>query len=175
MRRWRESSEQRPKAAGTVARVQARPAPAGGSAASPQEVAAAGRGQSEEGGSPVAFHGKVALVTGAGSGMGQISAWRLADVGAQVAAVDINEEGLARTAAGRDNVHVFPCDVTDPSQVEQVVARVREQLGPIDRVTHAAAIMPASPLVDMPAEQILKIMQVNYAGTVYVTKATLPA
>lgn len=123
----------------------------------------------------MAFHGKVALVTGAGSGMGQISAWRLADVGAQVAAVDINEEGLARTAAGRDNVHVFPCDVTDPSQVEQVVARVREQLGPIDRVTHAAAIMPASPLIDMPVEKILKLMEVNYAGTVYVTMATLPA
>ncbi|RMF21275.1 MAG: SDR family NAD(P)-dependent oxidoreductase, partial [Deltaproteobacteria bacterium] len=115
----------------------------------------------------MAFHGKVALVTGAGSGMGQISAWRLADAGAQVAALDLNEQGLAKTAEGRDNVHVYPCDVTDRQQVEQVVGEIRDKLGPIDRVTHAAAIMPASPLVDMPVEQILKLMEVNYAGTVY--------
>ncbi len=121
------------------------------------------------------FHGKVALVTGAGSGMGQISAWRLADAGAQVAALDVDEQGLAKTAEGRDNVYVYPCDVTDHRQVERVVGEVSEKLGPIDRVTHAAAIMPASPLTEMPVEQILNLMNVNYAGTVYVTMATLPA
>ena len=123
----------------------------------------------------MAFHGKVALVTGAGSGMGQISAWRLADEGARVAALDLNAEGLAKTAAGRDNVRSYVCDVADFGAVESTVARITEELGPIDRVTHAAAIMPASPLVDMPAEKILRLMEINYAGTVHLTMATLPA
>jgi NAD(P)-dependent dehydrogenase (short-subunit alcohol dehydrogenase family) len=123
----------------------------------------------------VAFHGRVALVTGAGSGMGQLSAWRLADAGAQVAALDLDEAGLKTTAEGRPNLHGHACDVSDAAQVRDVVRTVESELGPIDRVTHAAAIMPTSPLVEMPAEQILRLMRVNYDGTVNVAMATLPA
>lgn len=122
----------------------------------------------------MAFHGKVALVTGAASGMGQLSAWKLADAGAAVAAVDVNEEGLARTSAGRPNVRGYRCDLANRDEVRATVERVRGDLGAIDRVTHAAAIMPASPVLSMPIDQIERVMRVNYEGTLHVTLTTLP-
>lgn len=123
----------------------------------------------------MAFHGKVALVTGAASGMGQISARRLADAGAHVAALDVNDDGLEDTARGRERVRVHHCDVADEEAVNETVKRVKSEWGQIDRVTHAAAIMPTSPLADAEPEWIKHLMRVNYDGTVNVTLATLPA
>ncbi len=122
----------------------------------------------------MAFTGKVALITGAGSGMGQLAAKRLADAGAKVAALDINEAGLAATAALNRNIQTYKVDVTDTQQVNQVVERVIAELGDLDRVINAAAIMPYGKILDHPTENILKIMDINYGGLVNVTKATLP-
>lgn len=122
----------------------------------------------------MAFHGKLALVTGAASGMGQLSAWRLADGGATVAAVDVDEDGLARTVAGRPSVRGYRCDLANLEEVRATVARIRAELGAIDRVTHAAAIMPTAPLLEMPIEKIERVMRVNYEGTLHITMATLP-
>ncbi|MFQ5352655.1 MAG: SDR family NAD(P)-dependent oxidoreductase [Candidatus Binatia bacterium] len=123
----------------------------------------------------MAFHGKVALVTGAASGMGRISARRLAEMGAEVAALDLNESGLEETAEGHGSIHGYVCDVSNEGGVAHVVGLVESELGPIDRVTHAAAIMPASPLAAMPTGEVLRLMRVNYDGTVNVTLATLPS
>ena len=123
----------------------------------------------------MAFYGKVALVTGAGSGMGRLSARRLAAAGAQVAALDVNEEGLAETARLWDNIHIYRCDVTDRDRVAQIVTEVETELGPIDRVTHAAAIMPAAPIADMDIGLIHKLMDINFGGTVNIVKAALPS
>jgi NAD(P)-dependent dehydrogenase (short-subunit alcohol dehydrogenase family) len=123
----------------------------------------------------MAFHGRVALVTGAASGMGRISAHRLADAGALVAAVDVNDAGLQETTANRDNVRAYLCDVADADAVAETIARVQTDLGPFDRVTHAAAIMPTSPLVKASALWIEHLMRVNYDGTVNTVLATLPA
>ncbi|MEZ4269366.1 MAG: SDR family oxidoreductase [Myxococcota bacterium] len=123
----------------------------------------------------MAFRGKVALVTGAASGMGRIAARRLAMEGAKVALVDLNAEGLEETAASRPGMESYVCDVGDPEAVAEVVARVRSELGTIDRVTHAAGIMPTAPVMEMPLDRIHNLMRVNYGGTVNVAKATLPA
>jgi len=122
----------------------------------------------------MAFHGRVALVTGGASGMGRIFAQRLADGGAQVAILDVNETGLRETKGSRPNVHPYPCDVTDFAAVQDAVAAVEGEYGAIDRVVHAAAIMPASPLLAEDPERIKRLMRVNYDGTVHVTHATLP-
>jgi len=120
------------------------------------------------------FRGRVALVTGGGSGMGQRMCERLAHAGARVAALDLNEEGLARTAATSGNITPFVVDVTDRAAVEGVVKQVRDELGPIDRVAAAAAIMPSDLLAEMDTDLIVKVMEVNYGGVVNITKAVLP-
>ncbi len=123
----------------------------------------------------MAFHGKVALVTGAASGMGQISAWRLAEAGAQVACLDWDEAKLPTTIAKHpDKLHPYVCDVSNADGVNEAVAAIERDLGPIDRVTHAAGIMPAGHVVDQPLEDVIRLMRVNYEGTVHVLRATLP-
>lgn len=121
------------------------------------------------------FHGSVALVTGAGSGMGQLSAWRLGAAGVRVAALDVDEEGLARTTRHAPMITAVLCDVTDADRVTEVVAEVAASLGPIDRVVNAAAIAPTGPLLEQDPECIRRAMGVNYGGLVNVTLATLPA
>ncbi len=122
----------------------------------------------------MAFHGKVALVTGAGSGMGRLAARQLAQGGALVAAIDVDEPGLAETAAGLTPIRAFRLDVTDVGSVVATVKEIESELGPIDRVYNAAAIMPTSLLMNQDTDEIHRIMDVNYGGLVNVTMATLP-
>jgi NAD(P)-dependent dehydrogenase (short-subunit alcohol dehydrogenase family) len=120
------------------------------------------------------FTGRVALITGAGSGMGRLSAQRLAGDGAAVAALDISEKGLAETADGRDGIATFEVDVSDHRAVTAAVGEVEARLGPIDRVVTAAAIMPLGKLLEQDVEQIHRLMAVNFGGLVNVAKAILP-
>lgn len=122
----------------------------------------------------MAFHGRVALVSGAASGMGRLAARNLAERGALVAALDVNEAGLAETAEGREGIHRFPVDVTRAEAVDAVVKEVESQLGPVDRVLNAAAIMPLGKLLEQDLATIHRIMDINYGGVVNVTRATLP-
>jgi NAD(P)-dependent dehydrogenase (short-subunit alcohol dehydrogenase family) len=122
----------------------------------------------------MAFRGEVALVTGAASGMGRLAAQRLAAAGARVAALDVNEEGLRQTAAGHPGIRLFAVDVRNGSMVDAAVAEVERALGPLERVVNAAAILPTRLLLEQPREEILRIMEINYGGTVNVTLAALP-
>jgi len=120
------------------------------------------------------FEGKVVLVTGAGSGMGRLAAQRMTEAGAKVAGFDVNEEGLRETGRTCPGFKAVGVDVTDARAVEQSVADVEGDLGPIDRVMNAAAIMPTGLILDQDAGLIARIMDINYNGTVNVTMATLP-
>ncbi len=122
----------------------------------------------------MAFRGRVALITGAGSGMGRLAAQRLAQGGARVAAVDVNEKGLEETAGDHASVRSYLCDVSDREAVERLVKQVESELGPIDRVANAAAIAPSGLLLEQDTDLIRRLMEINYGGTVNVTKATLP-
>jgi NAD(P)-dependent dehydrogenase (short-subunit alcohol dehydrogenase family) len=123
----------------------------------------------------MAFRGDIALITGAASGMGQLAAWRLAAEGITVAALDVDEDGLDQTSAKAPSIRAFPCDVSDWERVGEVVSKVEANLGPIDRVVSAAAIAPTERLLDQPVEAIRRMTEINYLGSVYVAKATLPA
>ncbi len=122
----------------------------------------------------MAFHGRVALITGAASGMGRLAARTLARQGAQVAALDVNEAGLRETAEGHEGIHPWRLDVTRPAEVESVVKEVESTLGPVDRVFNGAAIMPLGRLLEQDLEVVHRIMEINYSGLVNVTRATLP-
>lgn len=120
------------------------------------------------------FAGKVALVTGAASGMGQLSAWRLAADDVRVVALDVDEEGLARTARRAPQIEPVVVDVRDVDRLDDLVVDVEHRLGPIDRVVNAAAIAPARKLAEQQLDEILRVMQINYSGVVTVTKVVLP-
>jgi NAD(P)-dependent dehydrogenase (short-subunit alcohol dehydrogenase family) len=126
------------------------------------------------GGEVMSFVGQVVFITGGGSGMGRLAAQRMADAGAKVAAIDINEVGLAETAEGREGIHTWRIDVTDNEAVLATVKQVEDRLGPIDRVYNAAAIMPTALLMDQDAESIVRVMEIDYNGVVHVAKAILP-
>ena len=109
----------------------------------------------------MAFHGKVALITGGGSGMGQEAAWQLAAGGATVAIADMNEAGMAATREKfPEQIHCYVLNVCDEQAVLELVARIERELGPIDRLTHAAGIMPTGLLAAVPAAAISKAMAV---------------
>ena len=122
----------------------------------------------------MSFSRQVVFVTGGGSGMGRLAAQRMADAGAKVAAVDVNEAGLAQTAERREGIHTWRLDVTDNDAVLATVKEVEDRLGPIDRVYNAAAIMPTGLLMEQDTETITRIMRVDYDGVVHVAKAILP-
>ena len=122
----------------------------------------------------MAFNGKVALVTGGGSGMGRTAATLLAGQGASVAIFDVNEAGMAETAAGKDNVKTYAVDISNPEAVRAAVAQVESDLGPIDRVSNAAAIMPFGKLLEQDAETQIKLMDINYGGLVNIATSVVP-
>lgn len=119
--------------------------------------------------------GKVALVTGGASGMGQIYARRLAANGAKVAIFDVNQQGLDDTAAESDNITAFHCDISSLEDVNAKVAAVEQQLGPVDVLVHAAALMPAYALAEHSHEGMEQLFRINYFGTTYMVRAVLPS
>ena len=114
------------------------------------------------------------LITGAGSGMGQMAARLFAAQGYQVAALDVNEKGLLETAENHQNIRTFNTDVTNYDAVAAVVDETEAKLGPIKRVYNAAAIMPLGKVVDQDIEIFHRVMNINYNGVVNVSKAVMP-
>ncbi|RYU79118.1 3-ketoacyl-ACP reductase [Hymenobacter persicinus] len=122
--------------------------------------------------------GKIALVTGAGKGIGRAMALALAQEGAHVGL-------LARTASQLESVAkeiealggqaaVVTADVADRAAVEAAIDQVKQQLGPIDILINNAGIGTFAKLVDMPPAEWEHIVQVNLMGTYYATRAVLP-
>ncbi|MEG8177220.1 SDR family NAD(P)-dependent oxidoreductase [Nocardia terpenica] len=116
-----------------------------------------------------------ALVTGAASGMGRIAAQRLAAAGHRVAAVDVNETGLAETARRAPNVHTYVCDVSDPEAVAATVRQVRADLGPITHLVHSAGLARVGSALSHDISEIRQVIEINYLGTVIVCQAVIPA
>lgn len=122
----------------------------------------------------MAYTGKVALVTGGGSGMGRLAAQTCARAGAAVAIFDLNEQGMAETARDFPNIRSYVVDITDSARVSEAVQSVESELGPVDRLYNAAGIMPFGKLLEQEGAVIHKIMDINYGGLVNITKAVLP-
>ncbi|WP_024800997.1 SDR family oxidoreductase [Nocardia sp. BMG51109] len=118
---------------------------------------------------------KTALVTGAASGMGRMVAQRLAAAGYRVAAVDVNETGLAETARRSPNTTTYTCDVSDREAVEAVVEKVRADLGPIEHLVHAAGLCRVGSTLSQDVSELRRIMDINYIGTVNICQTIVPA
>ncbi|NBH10485.1 SDR family NAD(P)-dependent oxidoreductase [Amycolatopsis sp. SID8362] len=121
------------------------------------------------------MNGKIALVTGASSGIGAATARAMAAAGATVVAgarrVDRLEE-LAATADGE----VFPVelDVADQQSVREAVATAVSRFGGLDVVVNNAGVMLSGPIVGADTAEWDRMVRTNLLGTLYVTHAALP-
>jgi NAD(P)-dependent dehydrogenase (short-subunit alcohol dehydrogenase family) len=119
--------------------------------------------------------GKVALVTGAGSGIGRATALALLREGYSVVLAGRRPEALAQTAslAGPDDARALavPADVTDEESVRALFERTREAFGRLDLLfNNAGAGAPAVPLEDLTAEQWRRVVDVNLTGAFLCTR-----
>jgi 3-oxoacyl-[acyl-carrier protein] reductase len=133
------------------------------------------------------FDGKVALVTGAGSGIGQAVAGRLGDLGAQLVLADVNTDAVERVARAVPNARALTMDVADVEQVDRVIGG----LGGLDVVVHAAGVddpgakqwiadavlagRPPEVTARLETQAWRRVMAVNLDGTFHVLRAAVRA
>src|ERR1700712_507843 len=121
--------------------------------------------------------GKVALVTGAGRGIGRGIALRLARDGADIALVDVRPDGIDAVAAeiaeiGRRST-TFMADVSERDQVFAAVDHAASTLGGFDIMVNNAGIALVAPLVDSTADEVAKIWAINVNGVLWGIQAAV--
>ncbi|WP_377267050.1 SDR family NAD(P)-dependent oxidoreductase [Peterkaempfera sp. SMS 1(5)a] len=120
----------------------------------------------------------VALVTGAGSGIGEATARSLAAEGAAVAVLGRRRDRLEQLAdklrADGGTALVVQADITDRQQAAAAVARVITGLGRLDTVVNNAGFMGVGQAVDSPLEEWEHMLEINVQGLLYITHAALP-
>ena len=124
------------------------------------------------------IRGRVAVITGAGSGIGQALAYDLARRGAKLAISDIDATGLAETTKQLriigSPVHAATLDVTDRAAVLRYADEVVSEFGGVNIVINNAGIAFTGDIEQMSFEQIERVMDVDFWGVVNGTKAFLP-
>jgi 2-hydroxycyclohexanecarboxyl-CoA dehydrogenase len=121
---------------------------------------------------------RVAVVTGAASGMGLGIAQRFADDGHAVALLDLDAAGLRDAAAGLSEqghtVAPYEVDVADRGCLKRVFASVRDTLGPITILVTSAGVEAFDPALDISPERWDRILAVNLTGTFTCMQLALP-
>lgn len=123
----------------------------------------------------VDLDGKVAFVTGAGSGIGRAIALKLADNGADVAVNDVNTESAKRVsqeiaAKGRRAIPAV-ADISDFKQVTRAVQETLNELGAIDVLVNNAGWDTLKPFLKGTLEEWERIININFKGPIFVTRA----
>ncbi len=117
--------------------------------------------------------GRVAFVTGGGGGIGAAICRQLSEAGHRVAVADVVEARAQQVAADIDGIGV-EVDVTDPGSVAAAVAGTVEALGPIEICVSCAGWDELRPFLDTDEGFQSKVIEVNFAGPMRVTRAVLP-
>jgi 3-oxoacyl-[acyl-carrier protein] reductase len=122
------------------------------------------------------FEGRIALVTGGASGIGQACAWELARAGADLVVVDTaaeaqlaQVENLLKAAGGR--VISFRADVREHARAAQVIEETLQRLGRLDLLVNAAGTTSDAPLWEMSEEQWQVVLDTNLKGAFSYTQA----
>ncbi|UPY39358.1 glucose 1-dehydrogenase [Sediminicoccus sp. KRV36] len=125
--------------------------------------------------------GKVALVTGGGSGIGRATALRMAEEGARLLVADRDGEAAARTAAAihqaGGQARGWAADVTDEAAVAAMVQAALDSFGTLDCAFNNAGVAPAEaqPLAEISAEEWGRVLAVNLTGVFLCMKHEIPA
>ena len=126
----------------------------------------------------MSWQGSVAVVTGGSKGIGRVVAEHAVARGARVGLVARHREELDAALAelgGSDVGSVAVADVADRTQIETALTELQDALGPADILVNNAGIGAAGAVAAIAVDAIERVMRVNYFGTVYATKAVLPA
>lgn len=124
------------------------------------------------------FEGKVILVTGAASGIGEAAAYRLAEEGGQIFCTDINEPALktvAETISSRGGTAAARrLDISSEADVNACVAQCVEQFGQLDAVVNMAGVLRFDNCHELALADWQRVIDVNLTGTFLLCKAVLP-
>jgi NAD(P)-dependent dehydrogenase (short-subunit alcohol dehydrogenase family) len=115
--------------------------------------------------------GRVALITGAASGIGRATARRFLAEGARIAAADMNGDGLDAEFEGHDGAVTVAGDVSDPADAARMAAAAVEAFGTIDILVNCAGIARYSNFLELPLEEWQLVQDVNSTGTFLMAQA----
>lgn len=120
--------------------------------------------------------GKVALVTGASSGIGEATAIALAELGAKVAIMARRQDRLEALAEkiGKDKTLIIVGDVADVEQAQGAVKTTKEKFGSVDILINNAGLMLLGPIDDIDISDWQRMVNVNLLGLMYCTHAAVP-
>ena len=128
---------------------------------------------------PTELDGRVAIVTGAGQGMGRAVAERLSAAGARIVANDQNGDAVGRTAQaivdGGGEAVASPGDVTSSSDVTRMVDTALEAYGAVHILVNSAGVLRSTAVIDIDEEEWDLVVTVNLKGTYLCGRAVLPA
>ena len=116
----------------------------------------------------------VVVITGGGSGMGQLLAQNHAREGWKVAILDVDEKGMEETADGLPSVFRFVADVTSVEQVNNAIAHICAEHGSIEKFYNCAAIMPFGAIAEQDIAVMNRIIDIDVKGFIIASKAVLP-